>query len=153
MPPPLSTLSLHDALPIYREQAWDEDQRGPEIRLLEDRQQRHTGEHERPEHPAERTVVAAEAQVARDHQHEGDLHQLGRLKAHRSEEHTSELQSRRDLVCRRRSPLFPYTTLFRSIVNRHGTKINAVPRSGCLRIASSGTPASTNGPSIPPSVR
>src|SRR5687768_13780520 len=36
----------------------------------------------------------------------------------RSEEHTSELQSRLHLVCRlpapRRSPLFPYTTLFRS---------------------------------------
>src|SRR5438874_1217936 len=40
----------------------------------------------------------------------------------RSEEHTSELQSRRDLVCRLllelrpppRPPLFPYTTLFRS---------------------------------------
>src|SRR5699024_1782505 len=37
----------------------------------------------------------------------------------RSEEHTSELQSRFDLVCRLLlfaiSPLFPYTTLFRSI--------------------------------------
>src|SRR5207302_1254534 len=34
----------------------------------------------------------------------------------RSEEHTSELQSRENLVCRRspRSTLFPYTTLFRS---------------------------------------
>src|SRR5206468_2604389 len=36
----------------------------------------------------------------------------------RSEEHTSELQSRSDLVCRLlrppRSTLFPYTTLFRS---------------------------------------
>src|SRR5699024_927750 len=36
----------------------------------------------------------------------------------RSEEHTSELQSRFDLVCRLlllpSSPLFPYTTLFRS---------------------------------------
>src|SRR5690606_37123857 len=39
----------------------------------------------------------------------------------RSEEHTSELQSRENLVCRlllvappRSSPLFPYTTLFRS---------------------------------------
>src|SRR5206468_3706588 len=34
----------------------------------------------------------------------------------RSEEHTSELQSRSDLVCRRqpRPTLFPYTTLFRS---------------------------------------
>src|SRR5690349_17750143 len=42
----------------------------------------------------------------------------------RSEEHTSELQSRRDLVCRLllrrppRSTLFPYTTLFRSIMER-----------------------------------
>src|SRR5699024_131590 len=41
-------------------------------------------------------------------------------KGNRSEEHTSELQSRFDLVCRLllRSPpistLFPYTTLFRS---------------------------------------
>src|SRR5437867_1634785 len=35
--------------------------------------------------------------------------------AHRSEEHTSELQSPYDLVCRPlRSTLFPYTTLFRS---------------------------------------
>src|SRR5690606_8550393 len=40
--------------------------------------------------------------------------------AERSEEHTSELQSRENLVCRlllrrpARSPLFPYTTLFRS---------------------------------------
>src|SRR5699024_2052307 len=35
----------------------------------------------------------------------------------RSEEHTSELQSRFDLVCRRlRARLFPYTTLFRSNV-------------------------------------
>src|SRR5438874_2329512 len=32
----------------------------------------------------------------------------------RSEEHTSELQSRRDLVCRPCSTLFLYTTLFRS---------------------------------------
>src|SRR5688500_12663127 len=32
----------------------------------------------------------------------------------RSEEHTSELQSPCNLVCRRYSSLFPYTTLFRS---------------------------------------
>src|ERR1035438_373856 len=38
-------------------------------------------------------------------------------KANRSEEHTSELQSLRHLVCRLppTSTLFPYTTLFRSI--------------------------------------
>src|SRR5579875_3298896 len=36
----------------------------------------------------------------------------------RSEEHTSELQSHSDLVCRLppRSTLFPYTTLFRSVL-------------------------------------
>src|SRR5437773_1651753 len=34
---------------------------------------------------------------------------------HRSEEHTSELQSHHELVCRHsHCPLFPYTTLFRS---------------------------------------
>src|SRR5438874_1032826 len=47
----------------------------------------------------------------------------------RSEEHTSELQSRRDLVCRLlletiprppRSTLFPYTTLFRSRLRGQG---------------------------------
>src|SRR5436853_553752 len=43
--------------------------------------------------------------------------------ATRSEEHTSELQSLRHLVCRLlllppRSPLFPYTTLFRSTAGR-----------------------------------
>src|SRR5699024_6987076 len=37
--------------------------------------------------------------------------------AARSEEHTSELQSRFDLVCRPPfATLFPYTTLFRSLV-------------------------------------
>src|SRR5437016_860892 len=36
----------------------------------------------------------------------------------RSEEHTSELQSLTNLVCRPGSPLFPYTTLFRSISPR-----------------------------------
>src|SRR5690349_19879376 len=51
----------------------------------------------------------------------------------RSEEHTSELQSRRDLVCRLllpchpTLPLLPYTTLFRSLRpsprrRRHGTR-------------------------------
>src|SRR5438034_636162 len=41
----------------------------------------------------------------------------GRAAGVRSEEHTSELQSHSELVCRRpRSTLFPYTTLFRSLV-------------------------------------
>src|SRR5688572_3582797 len=38
-------------------------------------------------------------------------------RAKRSEEHTSELQSQSNLVCRPSSTLFPYTTLFRSWTN------------------------------------
>src|SRR5437868_1528168 len=44
----------------------------------------------------------------------------------RSEEHTSELQSRFDLVCRPSSTLFPYTTLFRSRLIR-GVKPSDLP--------------------------
>src|SRR5690606_9411681 len=55
---------------------------------------------------------------ALDHSNENNtLIDLGtNLNLPRSEEHTSELQSRENLVCRLppRAPLFPYTTLFRS---------------------------------------
>src|SRR5690349_5853485 len=55
----------------------------------------------------------------------------------RSEEHTSELQSRRDLVCRlpHRSTLFPYTTLFRS---------RSRPRARCPAWRWCPTPGSTS---------
>src|SRR5882757_2336292 len=45
----------------------------------------------------------------------------GRAITNRSEEHTSELQSRQYLVCRLtpRPTLFPYSTLFRSVRHRH----------------------------------
>src|SRR5690606_11570906 len=50
---------------------------------------------------------------------DGGLYLEGQQTAFRSEEHTSELQSRENLVCRLlRLPLaslFPYTTLFRSV--------------------------------------
>src|SRR5207249_3603751 len=54
--------------------------------------------------------------------------------AKRSEEHTSELQSRFDLVCRLppSSPLFPYTTLFRS---RGRAEIARLVGDGDLEIA------------------
>src|SRR5206468_10570928 len=86
-PPELYTLSLHDALPIFRDLA--------EAALR--------GE---PDHGADRLGHARE---------QADVHYvLGQLVAHlgrdqagvnavhpdRSEEHTSELQSRSDLVCR-----------------------------------------------------
>src|SRR5437868_5552662 len=57
----------------------------------------------------------------------------------RSEEHTSELQSRFDLVCRLlrpppTSPLFPYTTLFRShrLVGTRSARLRE-PRAGAAR--------------------
>src|SRR5699024_1658333 len=55
-----------------------------------------------------------------------------RLQRERSEEHTSELQSRFDLVCRLllrrppRSSLFPYTTLFRSPTEKCWHQLNEV---------------------------
>src|SRR5699024_5875253 len=61
---------------------------------------------------------------------------LGTHQHQRSEEHTSELQSRFDLVCRLlpTSTLFPYTTLFRSksVSNslQHVTKTRLVPQDG-----------------------
>src|SRR5690349_14854926 len=64
----------------------------------------------------------------------------------RSEEHTSELQSRRDIVCRLlppRSTLFPYTTLFRSgsgcrttrraCARRRSCGSSSPPGAGCRR--------------------
>src|SRR5262245_9974321 len=57
----------------------------------------------------------------------------------RSEEHTSELQSLRHLVCRRpRSALFPYTTLFRSTGLRLRPTMN---RLVTLSMKSAGGPA------------
>src|SRR5438067_1125062 len=65
-------------------------------------------------------------QDRRDH-----VHRVPRA-ALRSEEHTSELQSRFDLVCRLLPPLcstlFPYTTLFRSLVPYLLDAIRAVER-------------------------
>src|SRR5262249_4442808 len=117
-PPPtqIYTLSLHDALPI-----WTADD--PRLhRLRIPRQAPRTGAARRRRlgrvqaglprlpglggidlrHPRVRQAAACGA----------------RLPALRSEEHTSELQSLTNLVCRLRPPprstLFPYTTLFRS---------------------------------------
>src|SRR5690606_40332057 len=76
--PQISTLSLHDALPISSEPA-------PLPRV---------GHHQREL----RGVARFAPHVARD----ADLHQLAAagLLDQRSEEHTSELQSRENLVCR-----------------------------------------------------
>src|SRR5690606_40250043 len=83
-PPAISTLSLHDALPIC------ERPRG--------RERAYDGEQQRD--PDHRDVGPAGAEVAEPHR-EGPLARddVGGDVA-RSEEYTSELQSRENLVCR-----------------------------------------------------
>src|SRR3989304_4534130 len=102
------TLSLHDALPIF-------------------------GQHQPPSARLTACPEFAEGTGSRQTQD-------------RSEEHTSELQSRLQLVCRLfflmirrppRSTLFPYTTLFRSLVStsplRHGSQpVLSLPKEQAL---------------------
>src|SRR5438045_3070217 len=116
-PAAIYTLSLHDALPIYG--ARIRAGRGASLRarpLLAGppdhgrragRSRRNQAVAGLRDDPRQRASRARDRAQARRH-------------ATRSEEHTSELQSLRHLVCRlllRRPPpstLFPYTTLFRS---------------------------------------
>src|SRR3990167_5692654 len=102
------TLSLHDALPIYRNQ----NNFAPAAKFSS---------------PSVRWSA------------------FGGTK-HRSEEHTSELQSQSNLVCRLlflmirrppRSTLFPYTTLFRST----GTRIILLQRQNFLPPRCAGPPS------------
>src|SRR5438445_430541 len=119
-PPLLSTLSLHDALPIFLVSR-DAEARVATIAInrpdrlntislqVFDELERALAELEKDD--AIRCVVVTGA---------GD--RSFSAGADRSEEHTSELQSRQYLVCRllrlHCSPLFPYTTLFRSSWSR-----------------------------------
>src|SRR5438045_4012661 len=116
MPSSIHSISLHDALPIYH----------TIIGRPEDGESR----------PLERCSNVAGSCIIRNNQitDAQKRYRFGecclarkylRLVAHcsdsrlcniRSEEHTSELQSLRHLVCRRPFTLFPYTTRFRSII-------------------------------------
>src|SRR5437868_3402615 len=129
MPPARSPLSLHDALPIWNGRV-AVDQLGEHAaqRLDAERQRGHVEE----QHVLD--VAAQHAALDRG----ADRHDLVGVDALvgllaeevlRSEEHTSELQSRFDLVCRLRAPLFPYTTLFRSgmVVLRSISLVNTPP--------------------------
>src|SRR5438874_4480060 len=84
-PTQLSSLSLHDALPIFLPAQGNRRARRPTARELP-LPHRGRGGIRQPR------VVRAAAPGARAH--------TSRRGAHRSEEHTSELQSRRVLVCR-----------------------------------------------------
>src|SRR3712207_9306570 len=78
------TLSLHDALPILAGRAYPARSRGDHLQA---RHGRHASER--------RAGGRATARRGR-----GDRHTLREAGAPRSEEHTSELQSRQYLVCR-----------------------------------------------------
>src|SRR5690606_40830191 len=85
--PQIYTLSLHDALPIF-------DLRSGGLHRVE-QFEAEPGRPARQRQPAEH-VVGQELRAA----HQQILGEVERSSAQRSEEHTSELQSRENLVCR-----------------------------------------------------
>src|SRR5207249_12085883 len=90
-PPEIYTLSLHDALPISH-------QRGGGQKLLIHGIRNHPARRRPPGAPSPRCARASPTRGAR---RSGDRDRSGRRSVRwRSEEHTSELQSRFDLVCR-----------------------------------------------------
>src|SRR5207247_1767479 len=111
------TLSLHDALPIWTSFCHSSRfSSAPPLRFQP-----------RACHPSTHSLIPftryceSETYVTRPRFHCRRIHsKVAIAPARRSEEHTSELQSRVDLVCRllllppHTFPLFPYTTLFRS---------------------------------------
>src|SRR5687768_14516772 len=116
-PTELYTLSLHDALPISREYAVPR-----QLQRLPDRRRQQQGRSEGTHRRGMSGRPGRHVGVWQSAVHVGgNAEWPDRLRpGSRSEEHTSELQSRLHLVCRlllRRPPsstLFPYTTLFRS---------------------------------------
>src|SRR5438034_694491 len=140
MPTESSTLSLHDALPIYD---LDEHQRDRPPVVLGGRLRRHEGGHrQRDPHPRSNERRRRRNHGRRDPQLLGARAQP-QDRPHprpRSEEHTSELQSHSDLVCRPRVPLFPYTTLFRSTTSM---SINVTGHQWFWEVGYAGTKAVT----------
>src|SRR5262245_4379597 len=110
------TLSLHDALPIYAKgytvQGSDQMDSANVKRL------RAKGIRVFVGHDPVNLVGARYIVVSTAIKRSNPELEAARAKGYRSEEHTSELQSLRHLVCRLlrrpRPSLFPYTTLFRS---------------------------------------
>src|SRR5690606_41727367 len=96
--PALSALSLHDALPISRGALHENDVAGPERHEIDVARQglpvRRAGamQREREKAGALREARSGEARPMQ--------HRAARDDDLRSEEHTSELQSRENLVCR-----------------------------------------------------
>src|SRR5947209_1983931 len=133
-PTAISTLSLHDALPIYQGCHHVRDLRPPHA---VGRPQGSAAHAPRPRHAVLRRGHSADADVpfGLRHRHQRPP-RADRRRRSRSEEHTSELQSRQYLVCRLLrpppSPPFPYTTLFRSI---KGATMSAISVRRTLSVA------------------
>src|SRR5690606_41399869 len=92
-PPELYTLSLHDALPIYH----GPRRRHPRPRGCLQQRERLAGPGDRPAKGAGNVTDVSEL---RRQLREAGRYMLDNELAWRSEEHTSELQSRENLVCR-----------------------------------------------------
>src|SRR5262245_2931161 len=125
----LYILSLHDALPIYRA--------APGIAGARHRTERRHTHARRPHHHQHRRCRGELQHSGADRSRHVDSPDSCRAPARhcregRSEEHTSELQSLRHLVCRLllclapRSTSFPYTTLFRSIGRLQGSLVRGI---------------------------
>src|SRR5206468_7496705 len=96
----LYTLSLHDALPIYDADAEPGVHQMTHRRRIGDLEQRHRTE-PRLFAGCDHSFAQAAARFGKDERAAADLAKSDRRSAgQRSEEHTSELQSRSDLVCR-----------------------------------------------------
>src|SRR5204863_9006900 len=96
--PALYPLSLHDALPISDLEAWAEHralEAGGRVGVADET----IREHERRAVDRSRLRNAIAELAGAPQILHGGLGRPGQLR-YRSEEHTSELQSRRDLVCR-----------------------------------------------------
>src|SRR5438034_854028 len=127
----LYTLSLHDALPIFqRAEAVDQADLLALVDLQPDLLGQHDGRDVGHEPGADDLTHPRSTPLPRCFAH----HLHVRVEVERSEEHTSELQSHSELVCRlalqrhTTSTLFPYTTLFRSFnVRRPSTRLISLP--------------------------
>src|SRR5205823_11073797 len=95
---PLHTLSLHDALPIYRRPGTDEERRGKRRIACETRDERQQANRQ----PALRQCRGTVRRCSRNARSLAPASDKGCRPGDRirSEEHTSELQSLAYLVCR-----------------------------------------------------
>src|SRR5262245_39556783 len=140
MPTTSYTLSLHDALPIFKYVFDNTVDRKAALDYLK-------GGNSKPSdidvEAGHKLTVTFASQSATLPDGQSSVVAAGcpdRTGLFRSEEHTSELQSLRHLVCRLRVTLFPYTTLFRSsntfsIIRWTARRRSTISRAAILSLA------------------